>query len=157
MKDRRCAGRVRISRNIYRFEYGQNRAIVVSLTRRSQRREKFFYCGLYGGEQKALKAAQAYWRGMVARLPAARPIKTRSATNTSGVVGVSRRMTRNRSGTMSVVYCARWDEPERRRRARTFSVAKYGAALARELAIQARQEAVARLLAPPGRAVVRRR
>jgi hypothetical protein len=83
---------------------------------------------------------------MIEALPPERHFKLSHSRNTSGVIGVH--FHRDRKGRI-VRYAATWNDEHGQARKRSFSVARYGAREARSLAIQARREALKRLLRPP--------
>jgi hypothetical protein len=135
-------------RNIYRKGENGGTAWQVGIARNSPRRtyNKVFNDVRYGGEEKALAAAQA-WRDEMERL---HPPKTKQSTslqprrnNTSGKPGVWRSVDRQRRADGREVRFINWvaTTPSwvKPRRLRCFSVAKYGEQEAYQRAVAARE------------------
>jgi hypothetical protein len=101
-----------------------------------------------GDPKAALQRAIAWRDKMIEALPLPRKFKLSHTRNTTGVIGVS--LVRDRRGRhVRLRYAASWVDEHGQRRTRSFSVARYGAREARALAIQARREAIRKLLRPP--------
>lgn len=115
----------------------------VRVSRNGTLYSKMFSDGQYGGKRAAQRAAREFNDALLAELgpshvPAARQP---GARNTSGEVGVSRTVTR--SGKSEVAYWqACWSEKGSRRKSVKFSIAEHGEERARQLAVQARREAI---------------
>lgn len=121
----------------------------VQLRRRGRLHKAWF--GDRGDPRAALQRALAWRDKMIEALPPARKFKLSYSRNTTGVVGVhlSRDRSRRSRRRFSLRYAATWNDEHGRTRKRSFSVAKYGPRKARALAIQARREALKKLLRPP--------
>jgi len=101
-----------------------------------------------GDPKAAIERAIAWRDKMLKALPPPRHFKLSHTRNTTGVIGVS--LSRDHRGRhVRLRYAASWTDEHGRPRKRSFSVARYGARQARALAIQARREAIRRLLRPP--------
>jgi hypothetical protein len=113
---------------------------------------RHFSDGVYGGKQKALKVA---WRFRDATLKEAHDDRywfwrrhRMRRNNTSGVVGVGRYVSREcRHGrlTEQTYWLAYWDDADGWRRSRKFSVSTHGEKRAKQLACQARREAMRKI------------
>ena len=142
-------------RNIRRVDHHHFHGWIASLKRQGRRYERYFK----DSPDRASSLARALdWRDqMLARLPPPRKFKRSYVLNTTGVVGVTVSRERTRSGRVFRRYrAACYDETGRERR-RSFSIARYGAAKARALAITARKDAIEAALRPPGRVGAARR
>ena len=109
----------------------------VRLKRDGKQYAKFFSDARYGGQQKALKAAEEYYNELFAKMPLKSQAGRMSVRNKSGIVGVSR-TTSTRKGYTYEYWQAWWGSGNDRKSAK-FSIKKYGARRAKQLAIQARQ------------------
>jgi AP2 domain len=97
---------------------------------------------------RAALARAVKWRDEVlSTLPPPRRFAFRRSRSSTGIIGVSRVGTRAPSGHLLFRYVASWYEKGRQVN-RGFSVLKYGEAKARDLAVKARQDALAKLLRP---------
>jgi hypothetical protein len=142
----RDARRLHISRveHASRGEYW-----VVRVIRRGVTKNKVFSDAVFGGKQLALKAARAWRDDFVAAAPDnpydlhRRLVRRRN--NRSGIPGVARY---DGGAHRKPFWTAYWDDPEKGRRSRKFSVALHGEHGARELAIEARREALRQLGVP---------
>lgn len=158
-------------RNITRIDndLGGDHAWVVTLRRKGTSVVKRFSDGVYGGKQKALKAAVKYRDSFLARdNPFEQQIWTRTRirkNNTSGIPGVGRYevMDNPNSGSVRAFWLDSWIDEHGASRKRKFSVARYGEEEARLLAIAERNyqlrrvcaiNAAARGAKPPGQAKV---
>lgn len=107
----------------------------------------YFGDAVYGGREKALLAAQRARDELLRRIDPDQRVRRRSAKgrrSKTGVVGVSREAYVV-GGHRYRRYVAQWQDPETGRpRRRRFLVECYGEARAKALAIEARQEGVAR-------------
>lgn len=114
----------------------------VNLSRHRQSFMKYFSNLAHGGERKALAAALRYRREILRTHPALSRAEYAAIVrrnNTSGVPGVSRFPARGRGAH----WVARWvPEPGAGAKSMKFSVARYGEARARALAVQARGRAL---------------
>lgn len=109
----------------------------------------------YGGSHAALRAALAFRDSALVRLHDARYALWRRnrkrRNNTSGIVGVGRYAVRQRSSRTILerrYWQAFWNGADGKRHSRKFSVAAYGEAGAKALAIQARRAALRALGEP---------
>lgn len=135
-------------RNVQRVDHHHFHGWLVSLKRGGKRHERYFRDQ---GDRKAALARALAWRDQrAARLPPPRKFKRTYSLNKTGVVGVHLARGRTRKGTRVRYYCATWVEAAGQARKRSFSVAKYGAERAFDLAQRARRKALAALLRPRG-------
>ena len=111
---------------------------------------QYFYDSKHGGKEQSLEAAQIFRDSIekkIALMPVTKAEPNRK--NTSGVVGVykSDRVTRKKSGRTYAYphWFASWLEPSGKRKSKGFSISTHGEAGALRLALQARDEAVARI------------
>jgi len=132
--------------NVQRVDHHYFHGWRVCITRQGQRYERYFRDSRDRGV--ALSSALRWRDHMLAILPPRRLFKRRYTKNTTGVVGVYRSRERTRRGTTFRRYGATWIDETGRRHKRSFSVAKYGAARARDLAVKARTKALEQLLRP---------
>lgn len=133
-------------RNVQRIDHHHFHGWLVSLMRAGVRHERYFHDH---GDSKATLARALVWRDQAAaRLPPPRKFKSRYALNKTGVIGVHLARQRTRKGTRVRYYCATWIDDAARTHKRSFSVRKYGAAKARDLAVAVRQRILAMLLRP---------
>jgi hypothetical protein len=96
---------------------------------------RLFFDSTHGGPDKALVAARAWRTGQLAAAAVPDPPRRRvvlKPKSTSGVVGVHRR------GGSAPAWVATYETTTGVRRARSFSVRRYGEAEARSLAIEER-------------------
>jgi hypothetical protein len=105
---------------------------------------KDFTDAAHGGKTAAMRKAMALREQLLGRLPVRSAIKSYDSRNKTGVVGVQVREDR-RAGARGRYYCATWSKAGRRFK-RMFSVAQYGEAKARALAIDTRRHAVEEIL-----------
>lgn len=134
--------------NVQRVDHHHFHGFVVRLKRAGKRHERYFRDE---GDRRAAFARAVRWRDETAsRLPPPRKFKRRYALNKTGVVGVHLAIGRTRKGTRVRHYCATWVEAAGQPRKRSFSVRKYGAGRAFEMAKHARKRALAELLRPRG-------
>jgi type VI secretion system secreted protein VgrG len=134
---------------------------LVFVTRRGQEARKMFYDGGHGGEQGALRAAQAYrdeWLASHPPLSVIEQSQQLAAHNTSGIPGVSRYIN-PRNG---APYWEAFISVNNKKIARTFAVNKWGEDIARDKAIAARQALLiryqsdtTRLYSPAAKAMAR--
>lgn len=129
---------------IRRYEHHHFNGWVVSIKRQGKRWVRYFSDKPHG-RQAALRAARAFRAALVERLPPPIKIKRYYSRNTTGTIGVARVKERTRSGRVLMRYAASWPRPGRRPGRATFSIALYGESKARQLAVQARQRALAEL------------
>jgi hypothetical protein len=115
----------------------------VRLQRRGVKYAKYFGDSVFGSPSRALQAARI-WRNDLLReieaLELAR-ICTRSARNSSGVVGVSK-VTVVTNGSTYEFWQATWSPEPGRRRCVKFSIRRYGDQEAFRLAVVARKDGV---------------
>ncbi|HVK53410.1 MAG TPA: hypothetical protein VM532_00120 [Burkholderiales bacterium] len=140
-------------RNIRRIDDARTRtyAWVVQVQRRNQVVIQYFTDNLFGGKEKALKAAMTLRDQLVEqmhdnRYPLwRRTIKRRN--NTSGIVGVGRYVSRENVGNRIIertFWQAFWEEGGRRH-SRKFLVSKHGELGAKRLARETRRQAIQRV------------
>lgn len=144
--------------NIVRYEHNYFRGWRVEIKRRGKSRRRYFR----DDPDRAASLARAIrWRdSMIDHLPPPRRFKTRWPKNKTGTIGVSRSVDTTRTGSRIPRYKAVWVDEQGRDRSRSFSVLKYGATRARQLAIQIRKRVLAEMLRPsadPGKNRRRRR
>ena len=126
-------------RNVRRVDHHHFHGWLVRLKRAGTRHERYFHDQ---GDRKAARARAILWRDRTAaRLPPPRKFKHTYSLNKTGVVGVYLARSRTRTGTRVCYYCATWVEATGQARKRLFSVVKYGAAKAFEMATHARKKA----------------
>lgn len=109
----------------------------VRLNWRGTQYAKFFSDKKYGGKQKALKAAEAYFDELDEKMPLDSQVGRMTVRNSSGIVGVSRTKSASR-GHSYEYWQARWGSGAERKSAK-FSIQKYGEDKAKQLAISARK------------------
>lgn len=137
---------LRRRRNVQRVDHHDFHGWLVCLKRAGRRYERFFRDKT---DRKATLGRALAWRDqMAARLPPPRKFKRRSALNKTGIVGVHLARGHTRKGTRVRRYCATWVDDTGQARKRPFSVMKYGAERAFDLATRARRKALAALLRP---------
>jgi hypothetical protein len=134
---------------IRRYEHNYFCGFVVA-TKRAGKRWARYFSDKPDGAAVALKRAREYRRRLVDQLPWPARVKRKYVLNRTGVIGVSRIKERARSGTWFVRFVAVWPTRNGPPRKASFSVARYGEANARRLAVQARRTGLAELLRPPG-------
>ena len=100
------------------------------------------------GAAAALRRARAFRDQLVAELTWPAKVKRRYVHNTSGTIGVTRTVERQRNGKWMARWVATWPTREGRTRKATFSVNRYGEAIARRRAVEARRQGLAELLEP---------
>lgn len=126
------------------------RAWYVRFRQKGENVAEYFYDSKYESKEKSLEAAQIFRDDTEKRIALLPEIKVKpNRSNKSGIVGVykSDAVTRKKSG-KSYSYphwFASWLEPSGKRRSKRFSISKHGEAAALRLALQARDEAVARI------------
>jgi hypothetical protein len=109
----------------------------VRLNREGIQFAKFFSDKKYGGKRKSLEAAKEYYTNLVEKVPLKRQYGRSNIRNTSGYVGVSRTRS-TRRGHVYEYWQAWWGSGENRKSVK-FSINKYGAGQAKQLAIKARR------------------
>jgi hypothetical protein len=127
------------------YEHNYFRGYVFAAKRGGRRHAKYFSAKPHGAAA-ALKKAQAYKRWLLPRLPWPAKVKRRYVRNRTGVIGVSRKRERARSGKFFVRYVAVCATREGRQKRASFSVSRYGEAEARRRAVAARRRGLAELL-----------
>lgn len=111
-----------------------------------------FSDGLYGGKRKALQAALVWRDAMLDQVQHERAQRwlymctVLRKNNSSGIVGVGRYISRE-SGEERASWHGYWQGDDGKRHSRKFAVDKYGEKHAKALAIAARTEAMAELIA----------
>jgi hypothetical protein len=133
-------------RNVYRYEHNGWRGWVVRIKRAGVPYVRYVKDGQAGRDISQARAVK-YRDWLESRLPPWNKLHRRSATNTSGIIGVSRIIDRTRTGTRIPRWVAFWNMANGRKVKRSFSVLKYGERRAKQLAIEARRGGVAELLA----------
>jgi len=117
----------------------------VRLQRRGIKYAKFFSDSLYGGAQASLIGAQQ-WRDQLiqeleSKVQSRARICTRSARNSSGVVGVSKISVISANGVTYQFWQATWSPRPGKRCCVKFSIKRYGDNEAFDMAVQARTDA----------------
>ena len=138
-------------RLIRRYEHNYFRGWVVSTKRRGRRWVKYF-SDKPSGKAGALADAREYRDKLLSQLPPPTKVKRTFVLNTTGEVGVARVKERTRAGRPFVRYVATWPNSAGQRLKVTFSVALYGEAKAKQLAVRARRQGLAALHTSPGHA-----
>lgn len=135
-------------------ERNNTHAWLVRVQRRNRSVTRYFSDNLYAGKRPALQAAVRYRDTVLLSLDDRRyPLWRRNRkrrNNTSGIVGVGRYVSCERKGKRQIeriYWHAFWDGSDGRRRSRKFSINLYGEHRARELACQARSQALRELTA----------
>ena len=117
----------------------------VRLQRRGIKYAKFFSDSSYDSAQSSLRYAQKWRDQLVSELEEQAKdqarICTRSARNSSGVVGVSKITVTASNGATYHFWQATWSPEPGKRCCVKFSIKRYGDSEAFELAVQARTEA----------------
>jgi AP2 domain len=145
-------------RNINRVSRNNTNSWHVTIIRMHKSISKHFNDKIYGGSDQALKAAilfrdeklkeldnseYALWRKRLGGNP----------LNTSGIPGVGRyiRKQKNKNGTITerAEWQAFWDDTEGKRHLRTFNIKKHGEEGAKQMAIEARTQAMIKLYGKP--------
>lgn len=122
----------------------------VRLQRRGRRFEKFFADNAFGGKRGALQKAKDYRDQLDASLKSytVRELARRpSIRNSSGLVGVRQTSQTETRGDYEYTYyfwVAQWTDGAGKRKTRSFSCHKYGEEEAKRLAVQARNQGVAK-------------
>lgn len=113
---------------------------------------KLFSDGVYGSAKKALKAARKYRKQLAKKLGieslAARRRTRRISSKRieTGVVGVYRGVSKTKDGKERHYYAASWNPEPNVIRTKSFSIAKYGEAMAFQLAVRYRQKMLKKIL-----------
>jgi hypothetical protein len=108
---------------------------------------RYFADSLHGGRRLARERALEWRDQVLRRLRPASLIRKRFRRNTTGVIGVQLARDVSRNGRPAHRFRASWYENDGRFRMVGFSIAKYGERKAKRLAVHARREAIARILA----------
>ena len=129
-------------RNIQRHDHNYFHGWLVCVTRHGRSRQRSFSDSVHGPAVSLAKALE--WRNDVeAHLPPPVKLKRTFSLNTSGIIGVTRSSEKTRSGSVLERWIATFPVVGRKRMSkRSFSVARYGEAVARAKAIEVRQKAV---------------
>ena len=139
---------MRSTPNVQRVDHHDFHGWLVCLKRAGRRYERYFRDQ---GDREAALGRALLWRDRTtSRLPPPRKFKRRYVLNKTGVVGVHLARGRTRKGTRVRHYCATWFDDAGQPRKRSFSVAKYGAERAFDLAARARRSALAEILRTRG-------
>ena len=133
-------------RNIYRYEHNGWRGWVVQFKRAGIPYVRYIADGKHGRDASHERAVQ-YRDWLERRLPPWNKLHRRSATNTSGIIGVTRIIDRPRAGKRIARWIGFWYLADGDDTKRSFSVRKYGDRQAKALAIEARRRGVEELLA----------
>ncbi len=118
----------------------RNHGYYVRVTNKGKTTQKFFPDKALGGKTKSLVAAKAFRDKAVARLPKARReaiAKRRRRIERSGMVGVTHVLSKSTSGKVYEYWQAAWVERGKRKTAK-FSIERYGAKKALEMAKRAK-------------------
>jgi hypothetical protein len=129
------------NRLIQRYEHHYFRGFVVATKRQGKRWVQYFSDGP-DGRAAALRRAREYRDALLASLPRPTKLKRTCRTNLTGVIGVARLKERTRAGRPFARYVASWPREGGARGTTSFSVALYGEAEARRLAVRARRAGV---------------
>jgi hypothetical protein len=132
-------------RNLQRYEHNYFTGWVVSLTRRGERYTRYFPDKK--DSQAALRRALAWRDALIRKLPPPVKVRMHWPYNKTGVIGVSLLEDRTRGGTLVKRFVATWVDEHGHDRKRSFSVPKYGHAKARAMAVAARHQGVAEMMA----------
>jgi hypothetical protein len=124
-----------------RYEHHYFRGFVVATKRRGKRWVEYF-SDKPDGRAAAHRRAREYRDALLASLPRPTKLKRTCRTNLTGVIGVARVKESTRSGRPFVRYVASWPREGGARGKASFSVALYGEADARRLAVKARRAGV---------------
>lgn len=127
-----------------------NHGFFVRIARRGKIHTGFFPDKAHGGKEQALAAAQTYYQKLAAKLGTPvqhsrlywSEIKRRPGRR--GIVGV-RRVVSQRDGRKRVYWMAAWSPEYGVVTRRVFSIRRYGALKARQLAIRARRAGLRKL------------
>jgi hypothetical protein len=128
---------------IRRIDHHHFHGWLVSVTRRGKRLQKYF-SDSPDGRRAALRQAREFRDALLATLPPPTKIFSTYVLNKTGIIGVTLVRDRTRKGTVIWRYIASWPTRNSKRGKATFSVARYGKAEARRMAIQARQDGLRR-------------
>jgi hypothetical protein len=128
---------------IRRIDHHHFHGWLVSVTRRGKRLQKYF-SDSPDGRTAALRQAREFRDTLLATLPPPTRIKRTFVLNKTGIIGVTFARERTRRGTIVWRYSASWPTRGGKRAKASFSVARYGKAAARRMAIQARQDGLRR-------------
>ena len=139
-------------KGISRIDSNHTHGWFVRVFRSGQTHSKMFSDGVYGGQEKALKAAIKYKDEYERKHPPSytstrmrlRPMKN----NTSGVVGVSETFSKSRNGNILPCFNVSWRPRRNVSRSKSFFFSKYGSREAAfEAAIKFRKEREADIIA----------
>lgn len=135
-----------IPRNLYRYEHHRYQAWAVQITRRGRLVVRYFADRQYGSRDEALASAVAFRDRLLQKLPPLvfAGLRPRSTT---GVVGVRVQVDHRPQGVYRS-YVASWWDASDKRVTRTFAFKKFGKQRAFDLAVRARQRALAEILRP---------
>jgi hypothetical protein len=142
-------------RGISRIDTKNTHGWLMRLSHARKTYSKLFSDGVYGGAKKSLKAAQKYQKKLAKELDAPLPSEKkrtgpprRVAVNkgTTGMAGVYRGSSTNRSGTMRAYFSVSWNPEPGVTKSTSFSVNKYGEKEAFRLACELRQKMVKKIL-----------
>jgi hypothetical protein len=142
--------RPRRYRNVKRVEGYGERGWMVRVTRRGRRVTEYVADSRYGGKEGALRHALERRDAIESLSPPAVKLKRRYALNKTGVVGVQLEVWRMPSGHVVRYYTATWTELTGEKKRLRFLVSRYGAREAKRRAVQARRQAVKRILSQRG-------
>lgn len=131
--------------NVRRVDHHGFHGYAVALTRAGAHHAKYFN-DEPDGRRAALERAIDHRDRLQAALPAPVKIHRRSSVSSTGIIGVVHSKERTRWGGWSERFSGIWFDEDGRRRKASYSVAKFGYQRAQELAENARNEGVAKLL-----------
>lgn len=130
---------------LYREDYGKaGQRFRILINHNKEITQEYFYFRDSASEAKAKKAAMARWRELRLIYPVITKRRFREVLRhptKTGIVGVTR-ITTTVKGYEYEFWKATWTTRRGLKRARQFSINKYGEKVAKKLAIQARQEAL---------------
>ena len=113
----------------------------VRMQRRGVKYAKYFADRVFGGESESFEEARRWRDRLLRQLEREETVRicSRSARNSSGVVGVSKVTVVAANGLEYEFWQATWTPERGKRRCVKFSVKRYGPQMAFDLAVEARQ------------------
>lgn len=123
----------------------KNHGFYVRITHRGKNHQKYFPDKSLGGKPKALKAARAYRDELLAKMPKYKQeaaARKKRSIEKSGVVGVTHVVSKSPTGTVYEYWQAAWVDAEEKRKTAKFSITRFGADKALQMAKKARKSGV---------------